>query len=173
MKSVPRKLLLAGFSGAGKSTVLRELANLGAQEFAAFLDLDVLTRGDAGDVASFVARHGWDKFRAEELAQLEKILQGSESAVVALGGGTLERAWPVIKKYSDTQVCHLDVSFSVAWQRLAFDTEERPLASAGQEAMAALFLRRQGDYQKAHFSVNAARPPREVAMAILKAISLA
>ena len=172
MKSVPHKLLLTGFSGAGKSTVLRELASIGAAEFMAFLDLDVLVRGE-GDVAAFVARHGWDKFRAEELKQLEQILQGPESAVVALGGGTLERAWPLIKKYPDTQVCHLDCSFSVTWQRLNFDDEERPLASAGQEAMAALYLRRQADYQKADFSVNAAQSPREVAMAILKRLRVA
>lgn len=173
MKSVPHKLLLAGFSGAGKSTVLRELIGLAPPEFMAFLDLDVLVRGTHSDVSSFVAKHGWDKFRESELTQLEGILRSPEKTVVALGGGTLERAWPLIKKHPHAQVCHLDCPFAIAWERLNFDDEERPLASAGQEVMAKLYLRRQNDYQKADFTVNASRPPREVALAILKHLRVA
>lgn len=173
MKSVPQKLLLAGFSGAGKSTVLRELAGLKETDFNAFWDLDVLVRGDSGDVAGFVAKFGWEHFRAEELRVLTELLEKPESCVIALGGGTLERAWPLIKKHPEAQVCHLDTSFSIAWQRLGLDTEERPLAQAGQEAMAALYLRRQKDYQAAHFSVNAGLSPREVAMAILQRLRVA
>lgn len=174
MKSVPHKLLLTGFSGSGKSTVLRELISLAPPEFMAFLDLDVLVRGAQSDVASFVAKHGWDKFRELEKSQLQEILCSPEKVVVALGGGTLEGgAWPIIKKYSNTQVCHLDCPFSLAWERLNFDDEERPLASAGQEVMAKLYLRRQNDYQKADFTVNAAKNPRDVALAILKHLRVA
>lgn len=85
MKSVPNKLLIAGFSGAGKSTVLRELIGLAPAEFMAFLDLDVLVRGPYTDVASYVAKYGWEKFRETELNKLEEILNSTEKSVVALG----------------------------------------------------------------------------------------
>ena len=173
MKSQTSKLLLAGFSGAGKSTVLRELAALAGSEFTAFTDLDVLVRGDFNTVASFVAKKGWEAFRAEELRQLETVLASPEKTVIALGGGSLENAWPLIKKFPEAKVCHLDCPFAMLWERLGYDTEERPLAKDGQEVMAKLYLKRQPLYQKADFSVKATGTPREVALAILERLRVA
>lgn len=173
MESTSHKLLIAGFSGAGKSTVLRELAQVARADFKHFVDLDTVARGQFPDVASFVAQHGWESFRAEELRQLEVLLSGPETSAIALGGGSLETAWPLIGKYPNVRVCLLDVPFAVAWKRLELDPEVRPLASGGQEAMAALYLRRQGNYQRAHFSVLATQSPRQVALAILERIRVA
>lgn len=172
MKRPGTKLLLAGFSGSGKSTVLEELEHHPGP-FETFLDLDELVRGKEGSVATFVARHGWEAFRDEELRQLEQTLERPESLVVALGGGTLERGWPLIERFPDVQVCHLACPFEVCWQRLAFDAEERPLAQAGKEALSALYEKRRPSYARAHFSVDSARSLREVALAILQGLRVA
>ena len=141
--------------------------------FEGFFDLDELVQGKDGSVATFVARHGWEAFRLEEEKQLEKALRSPQPLVLALGGGTLERGWPIIHKFDSVQVCHLQVPFEACWQRLAYDEEDRPLARDGRAVMAALYEKRQKAYLAANFSVDGTRPPGEVALAILQRLRVA
>lgn len=83
----PRRIVLTGFMGAGKSTVGRLLA---AQLDWPFADLDEhISAEHQLSVADIFARHGEAHFRALEVAAVERLLQ-SEPAVIALGGGAIE-----------------------------------------------------------------------------------
>ncbi len=165
----PDKILLAGFSGAGKSTVLRELAKAGAGRFRSFIDLDRETLGtEFPDVARLVAVLGWEGFRAREEKALRRLLRAPGPAVIALGGGTLERGWEVLAEYPEARVCHLDCPFDLCWRRLRGDAQVRPLAQGGEQAMRDLYQRRVPLYARADWRVDATQTPEEVALAILR-----
>jgi shikimate kinase len=94
--TLPRRIALTGFMGAGKSTVGRILA---ARLRWPFLDIDSLITAEHGrTVAQIFADHGEEHFRrleAEAIARLLDPLQQDpphnyEQAVVALGGGAIE-----------------------------------------------------------------------------------
>ncbi len=88
----PPCLVLTGFRATGKSLVGRRLAHRLGYDF---VDTDdVLCRRLGSDVAGFVARHGWERFRREE-RQLLAELAGRCNLVVATGGGAIlhRREW--------------------------------------------------------------------------------
>jgi shikimate kinase len=83
----PRRIVLTGFMGAGKSTVGRLLASrLGWP----FRDIDaILTAEHRLTVAEIFARHGEECFRALEAEAIARTLE-QDSVVIALGGGAIE-----------------------------------------------------------------------------------
>lgn len=94
--SLPRRIVLTGFMGAGKSTVGRILA---ARLRWPFLDIDSLITEEHGrTVAQIFADHGEEHFRRLEAEAIARILDPLhqepphlyEQAVVALGGGAIE-----------------------------------------------------------------------------------
>lgn len=162
-------VLLAGFSGAGKTTVLRELARLLPQRPC--LDLDELVIAGQGSVTEIVAKEGWSGFRAQELAQLKLVLGRPQGVILALGGGTLAQGWGVIDQ-NLVNVIHLECPFETCWQRIA-DGSERPLVQLGEEALRKLFEERKPLYQRCQLRVDATQSPDEVALAILRLTGLA
>ncbi len=167
----PLKLLLIGFSGVGKSTVLRELQALGASHFDHFFDLDGLV-APAG-AAVFIDERGWEEFRREEERHVRQFLAAQGPGVLALGAGAWERAAAHALNRLDVRVCHLQAPFEVCWARLEKHAEERPLLRQGDRAMQELFWKRQPLYEEADFTVDATRPPPAVALAILQGLKLA
>jgi shikimate kinase len=94
--ALPRRIVLTGFMGAGKSTVGRILA---ARLRWPFLDIDSLITAEHGrTVAQIFADHGEEHFRRLEAEAVARILDplqqdpphNYEQAVVALGGGAIE-----------------------------------------------------------------------------------
>ena len=94
--TLPRRIVLTGFMGAGKSTVGRILA---ARLRWPFLDIDSLITAEHGrTVAQIFADHGEEHFRRLEAEAIARILDplqqdpphAYEQAVVALGGGAIE-----------------------------------------------------------------------------------
>jgi len=162
-------VLLAGFSGAGKTTVLRELARLLPQKPC--LDLDQLLIADHGSVALMVEKQGWSGFRALELAQLKAVLARTETTILALGGGALEQGWGAIDQ-ATVKVVHLECPFETCWQRIAGGSE-RPLVELGEAALHKLFEERKPLYQRCQLRVDATQSPGEVALAILRLTELA
>jgi shikimate kinase len=94
--TLPRRIVLTGFMGAGKSTVGRILA---ARLRWPFLDIDSLITAEHGrTVAQIFADHGEEHFRRLEAEAIARVLDPMrqdpphiyEQAVVALGGGAIE-----------------------------------------------------------------------------------
>jgi shikimate kinase len=94
--TLPRRIALTGFMGAGKSTVGRILA---ARLRWPFLDIDSLITAEHGrTVAQIFADHGEEHFRRLEAEAIARVLDplqqdpphNYEQAVVALGGGAIE-----------------------------------------------------------------------------------
>ena len=162
-------VLLAGFSGSGKTTVLREIARLLPEK--ACLDLDLLVAADFASVGEIVQKEGWSGFRARELAQLKIVLARPDGFVMALGGGTLEQGWAAIDQ-SKVLVVHLACPFEICWQRISGGTE-RPLVGLGEAALRRVFEERKPLYQRCSLRVDATQSPDEVALAILRLTGLA
>jgi shikimate kinase len=93
---LPRRIVLTGFMGAGKSTVGRLLA---ARLRWPFLDIDSLITAEHGlSVARIFARDGEEHFRRLEAEAIARVLDPFHQdpayehnhAIVALGGGAIE-----------------------------------------------------------------------------------
>src|SRR6201996_7907524 len=91
LPDLPRRIVLTGFMGAGKSTVGRILA---ARLRWPFLDLDSLITAEHGrTVAQIFADHGEEHFRRLEFEAIARVLDPGheyQNAVIALGGGAIE-----------------------------------------------------------------------------------
>lgn len=94
--TLPRRIVLTGFMGAGKSTVGRLLA---ARLRWPFLDIDSLITAEHGlSVARIFAHHGEEHFRHLEAETIARVLDpvqqdpgyNHNQAIVALGGGAIE-----------------------------------------------------------------------------------
>ncbi len=90
------KILICGFSGAGKSTWLQELkGHRGSMADYHFYDLDELIAAENGvssdSLGNFIAEVGELKFREIELRILLNQLKNNESFVLSLGGGALNQ----------------------------------------------------------------------------------
>ncbi|RDI75053.1 3-dehydroquinate synthase [Gaiella occulta] len=138
-----RHLALAGFMGAGKTTLGERVAQRLRRPF---IDLDrEIERRTGSTVADLFAR-GESAFRAVEEEVAADVLAAAEPAVVALGGGAVlseatrrrlrERAFTVL----------LEIEPDVAWQRVR--DAGRPLAQR-EEAFRALLDERQPVYDAA------------------------
>jgi shikimate kinase len=170
MKSPDLKLVLAGFSGAGKTTVLGELS----RQRPAFkaIDLDEVVRQGQGSLADLIEKWGWEEFRAREKQALSEILKMPAPWILALGGGSLGQGLSLLQQ-SDAILIHLDCPFEVCWQRIQDSSVTRPLVTQGKAALSKLFLERKEQFDQVPKKVDASRCPEEVALAILRLVELA
>ncbi|HEY5055996.1 MAG TPA: shikimate kinase [Acidobacteriaceae bacterium] len=111
-----RRFALAGFMGAGKTTVGRLLAaRLGWE----FFDLDALIEARSGmTVPAIFATHGEEHFRQLESQELAAAL-GRNHIVLALGGGAPEALTNrlLLEQALGTATIFLDAPFSVLMDR--------------------------------------------------------
>jgi shikimate kinase len=120
-----RWLVLAGYMGAGKSSVGRRLARALDR---AFVDADEAIEAAAGmEIPEIFSRKGEVWFRRTEAEVIRRIIQEEAPGVLALGGGALgsDRTRALLGR--EARVVWLRVSPDVAWQRVA--GSDRPLAS--------------------------------------------
>lgn len=106
------KILIAGFSGAGKSTFLEELRKTAPAGWSSFEDLDELilmnTKKKYAKLADLIDEQGWEAFRLLERQTLEGWLKDEEKGVLALGGGTLTPlVWDLYKRGSKIGRAHV------------------------------------------------------------------
>src|SRR5262245_4177165 len=127
--TIPGRIFLVGFMGAGKTTVGRVLAQLLQHRF---FDLDEIIEKDAGkSVRQIFTEDGELEFRRVEKKALES-LQGTWDAVVALGGGAYaaEENRRLVRELGTA--VWLECPLEVCMARLAGD-ESRPLLRTEQE----------------------------------------
>ncbi len=160
MQTVDR-IALIGFSGGGKSTVARMLAD---QLGWTAIDLDEEIAAEYGDsIPSIFAKHGEQNFRIAERRLLAKTLT-ADQVVVATGGGAVvdPEVWnDSLLRRPGTLVVALDVSANTVLQRLTNQqasegaSVERPMI-AGDEPLKriqTLKTSRQPVYDRADLSL--------------------
>jgi shikimate kinase len=140
------KILIAGFSGSGKSSLLKELEFTAPDKLWIFEDLDqvILKNHKAREISSLIDIHGWEKFRLWERQALEGWLKEEGRGVLSLGGGTLgQLVYDLYKVSRKIGFVHLSASFDECWERLHLGgTESRPLVKLGKNELHRIFEER-------------------------------
>jgi shikimate kinase/3-dehydroquinate synthase len=119
-----RHLVLAGFMGAGKTTLGRAVAE---RLDRTFYDLDdrILELADAATVTELFERKGEEGFRELEALHLHGLANIGEPLVIGLGGGAVKT--PAVREELETAfTVLLDVDVDTAWERVR--GSDRPLA---------------------------------------------
>jgi shikimate kinase len=172
LQAQPRRIVLTGFMGSGKSTVGPLVASRLGWDF---IDVDDVIEAEAGTtIADLFARHGEAKFRDREHATIAR-LASAEALVLALGGGAIERAETrnLLLTANGTLLVHLEVELATTLSRCAGTEHTRPIL-ADQANLANRYNRRLPLYRTAHFSIPVdALTPDQVVDAVLKAARLA
>lgn len=163
MTPEPRRIVLVGFMGAGKTTVGRRLAeHLGWH----FVDLDGRIEARTGRcVAEIFTESGEAHFRDEERRAAEE-LADLEHCVVATGGGAWAETATRDTLAQGAVTVWLDCDLDTALARLP-DDGSRPLASS-REKMCTLLAARRPSYGLADVRIDAARPLDVVVQALVE-----
>jgi shikimate kinase len=168
----PRRIVLTGFMGSGKSTVGPIIAaRLGWQ----FIDVDnVIETEAASSIAEIFARHGEAAFRDREHATIAR-LATADGLVLALGGGAIERedTRTLLLNAPGTLLVHLEIELDTTLARCSGTENTRPVL-ADQANLAARYQRRLPLYRTAHVSLHTdLLTPQQVSEAIVRAAGLA
>lgn len=162
----PKRIVLTGFMGSGKSTVGPLLA---ARLGWSFLDVDDVIEGESGStIAELFTRHGEAHFRALEHATIARLAAGN-GLVLALGGGAIERAETrdLLLTAPGTLLVHLEVALATTLARCAGTEHTRPIL-ADRANLESRYQRRLPLYRTAHVSIPVdALTPGEVVDAII------
>ena len=167
----PRRIVLTGFMGSGKSTVGPILAErLGWR----FVDVDDVIEAEAGfTIAEIFANHGETAFRERERATIARLASG-EKLVLALGGGAIEseETRSLLLNTPGTFVVNLEVELQTTLDRCGGTESTRPVL-ADHANLKARYERRLPLYRMAHITACAdILNPEEVAKMILEAAGL-
>ena len=167
----PRRVVLTGFMGSGKTTVGPLLA---ARLGWSFVDVDDVIEAEAGaPITEFFARHGEAQFRDLEHATIAR-LAANDALVLALGGGAIEHSATrsLLLTTPGTILVHLEVELSTALSRCRGTEHLRPIL-ADHANFASRYHRRLPLYRTAHVSIPVdALTPEQVVEAILQAAGL-
>ncbi|MGB6745056.1 MAG: shikimate kinase [Terracidiphilus sp.] len=167
----PRRIVLTGFMGSGKSTVGPLLA---ARLGWSFVDVDDVIEAEAGcTIAELFTRHGEARFRDLEHATIARLAAG-DGLVLALGGGAIERAETreLLLSAPGTLLVHLEVALETTLARCAGTEHTRPIL-ADRANLANRYQRRLPLYRTAHVSLIVdALTPEQAAEAIVRTAGL-
>jgi shikimate kinase/3-dehydroquinate synthase len=166
--ALTRPIAVAGFMGAGKSTVGRLLAHRLGRPFA---DSDAEAERRAGcSVRALWERDGEAAFRTLEEAVVRELLERDDAPVIALGGGALtsEATRGLLRERG---LCvWLDAPVAACWTRVDGAPGARPLAQDGA-AFEQLHARREPLYRAAADAILAGEEsPEDTAAAIAQQV---
>jgi shikimate kinase len=166
LATTPRRIVLTGFMGSGKSTVGPLVAQRLGWRFA---DADEAIEAAAGcSIPEIFRQHGESGFRQREFEAIAR-LATEEHLVLALGGGAIETAAlrTLLLAEPSTLVVHLEVELATTLARCRGTEADRPIL-ADNANLAARYARRMPLYRQAHHSVAVDRlTPAEVVEAIV------
>ncbi len=151
-----RPLFLCGPSGAGKTSVGRQVAGLLG---VPFVDLDERIAEQEGRSIPDLFDAGERAFREAEWRALARLLTGPPhpGTVVALGGGTLAQEGLLAAVLEAGTLVHLDAAPATLARRLAADGTPRPLVDGAEDPVARLAALRDSrapGYERAAFRVD-------------------
>jgi shikimate kinase len=164
------KIYLIGMPGSGKTTLGKQIARSLTMPF---LDLDhEIENSEGRSIPTMFAESGEDYFRQKESEILRNLIAGSESFVLATGGGA-----PCFFNNMDLLNAtglsiFLDVPASVLFDRLKHTTD-RPLLEneqAMEEKINKLYTSRRSIYSKARLTI--ANPDAEKVIAAIQGINM-
>lgn len=167
----PRRVVLTGFMGAGKTTVGKLLAQrLGWR----FQDVDAHIESSTGaTIAEIFAEKGEPWFRElEHQAIIELLL--ADSTVLALGGGAIEQSHTrqLLLASPGTALVHLRASLETVLKRCQGTESIRPVLRDAVH-LEKRYHQRLPLYLESHFTIQVDDlAPEEVVSAILKVLSL-
>ena len=169
----PRRIVLTGFMGSGKSTV----GPLVARRLGwSFIDVDDVIEAEAGvPIVELFARHGEAAFRDREHATIARLHAAGDAQVLALGGGAIEHpaTRELLLTAPGTILVHLEVELATTLARCSGTEHIRPIL-ADQANLANRYQRRLPLYRTAHVSIRAdALTPDEAVETILQFARLA
>ena len=164
----PRRIVLTGFMGSGKTTVGPLVAGrLGWT----FVDVDDVISAEAGTtIPEIFKREGETEFRTRERATIAR-LASEEGLVLALGGGAIEDAATreLLLTAPETLMVHLEVELATTLARCRGTEHLRPVL-ADEANLASRYERRLPLYRMAHVSLIVDNlTPEQVAEAIVRA----
>jgi shikimate kinase len=164
----PRRIVLTGFMGSGKSTTGPLLAaRLGWR----FIDVDDVIEAEAGAIIAHIfGREGELAFRERERETIAR-LASADGLVLALGGGAIEHPTTraLLLESAGTLLVHLEVELATTLARCRGTEQTRPIL-ADHVNLAARYERRLPLYRLAHVSIVVdALTPEEVVEAVVKA----
>ncbi|MCK6594804.1 MAG: hypothetical protein L6Q33_06365 [Bacteriovoracaceae bacterium] len=149
-----QKIVIVGFSGAGKSHLLREWSESLMPSFLALdLDDEILKKygkPEDKELGKFISRVGFTEFRRLEKELLNSFLnQSSERLLIALGGGAFDHDIQNITNENPSILSlFLDTPFDICYERICQDTN-RPLVQLGKAKLHELYLARLEIYRLA------------------------
>jgi shikimate kinase len=168
----PRRIVLTGFMGSGKTTLGPLLAaRLGWN----FLDVDdVIAAESSTTIAELFALYGEAPFREREHAAIARLCAPGDALVLALGGGAIEHPATrnLLVTTPGTLLVHLEVELATTLARCRGTEHLRPVL-ADQANLASRYQRRLPLYRTAHVSIPVdALSPEQAVDAILRAARL-
>ncbi len=164
-KEKNNSIILTGLPGSGKSTVGKFLSD---KTGFGFIDLDSLIEETEGlKITEIFAKFGEKYFRTLETDMI-KTLKSKNSFILSTGGGTFQNEDNILLLKNLGTVFYLNVSPDIIYERIKGD-RTRPLLNT-KDPKAALFdllLKRDENYKKADYTVNAAQNIDDTANEIL------
>lgn len=164
-KEKNNSIILTGLPGSGKSTVGKFLSD---KTGFGFIDLDSLIEENEGlKITEIFAKFGEKYFRTLETGMI-KTLKSKNSFILSTGGGTFQNEDNILLLKNLGTVFYLNVSPDIIYERIKGD-KTRPLLNT-KDPKAALFdllLKRDENYKKADYTVNAAQNVDDTANEIL------
>lgn len=152
------KILICGFSGSGKTSLMRELEFSAPDSSWTFADLDqlILKSHKDKELASVIETHGWDKFRLWERQALDGWLKEEESSVLSLGGGTLTlQLLDLYRPIKKIRICYLHAPFNDCWERLHLEASEpRPLVKLGKGELHRIYEERLKIFEQVEWKIQ-------------------
>lgn len=163
---LPRRIVLTGFMGAGKSTAGRLLA---AQLAWRFTDVDdIIEAAQGSTIAEIFASRGEAWFREAEHSTIASLLK-NENLVLALGGGAIEHPGTreLVLNSPDTLLVHLEATLETVLLRCKGTEDARPVLR-DRERLESRYVQRLPLYRFAHITVPVDNlSPDQVVKAVL------
>lgn len=158
IEGVQMKFVLAGFMGAGKTT----LQDYWREDFpGTCLDLDHLIAKRLSipkeELGQWIEERGFPEFRKVESEVLGETLRSKGPLILALGGGAFTKENIKLIKDFEAASIWVQVDPEVCWDRVKND-ENRPLVKLGKEGFMSLYNERESLYKKASFTIPGTYP---------------